>query len=85
MQDDAQTIILGDFNATPDSPEIALLRDANYLDILVDVEPNYTYSSLDPVRQIDYIWLSPDLTAESINIPLAPASDHLGVAATIRP
>ena len=85
VQGDDQTIIMGDFNATPDTPEIALLRDAGYLDILVDVEPNYTYSSLNPDQQIDYIWLTPDLTAESIHIPPEPASDHLGVAATIRP
>jgi endonuclease/exonuclease/phosphatase family metal-dependent hydrolase len=85
VQDDAQTIIMGDFNATPETPEIVLLRDAGFLDILIGVQPNYTYPSLDPDQQIDYIWLTPDLTAEAIHIPLEPASDHLGVAATIRP
>ena len=79
------TIIMGDLNAEPDSPEMQLFHKAGFTDILTNEQPNFTYYSLDPDRQIDYIWLTPDLTADHITIPPIPASDHLGVAATIRP
>ena len=81
----AHTIIMGDFNATPDTPEIALIGQAGFSDILADVEANTTFPSLNSDRQIDYIWLTSDLTADAITIPRSLASDHLAIAATIQP
>ncbi|MCB8942589.1 MAG: endonuclease/exonuclease/phosphatase family protein, partial [Ardenticatenaceae bacterium] len=85
IQNQPHTIITGDFNAEPDSPEAALFHNAGLTDILADIQPNTTFYALGPTRQIDYIWLTPDLTATAIIIPTTPASDHLPIAATLNP
>lgn len=79
------TIILGDFNAEPDAPEIEILRQAGLVDSLVE-EPSsstYTFHSANLHQRIDYIWLSPDLKAQGVYIPFSNVSDHLPVLATI--
>jgi endonuclease/exonuclease/phosphatase family metal-dependent hydrolase len=83
------TVLLGDFNAEPGSPEIALLRQAGLTDAFQaaggspDDEP--TYSSDRPERRIDYLWLSPDLRASDFDATTSTASDHRGVMATVAP
>jgi endonuclease/exonuclease/phosphatase family metal-dependent hydrolase len=84
-QNQVQTVIMGDLNATPDTPEIALIHEAGFSDILAEVEGNSTFPSLNSDRQLDYILLSSDLTADDITIAYSLASDHLAIAATIRP
>jgi endonuclease/exonuclease/phosphatase family metal-dependent hydrolase len=84
-QNQVQTVIMGDLNATPDTPEIVLIHEAGFSDILAEVERNSTFPSLNPDRQLDYILLSSDLTADDITIAYSLASDHLAIAATIRP
>jgi endonuclease/exonuclease/phosphatase family metal-dependent hydrolase len=37
-----------------------------------------------PDRRIDYIWLSPDLAATGFAATTSTASDHRGVAVTVR-
>jgi endonuclease/exonuclease/phosphatase family metal-dependent hydrolase len=82
-------VLLGDFNAVPGSPEIALLRRAGLTDAFqaaggaADDEP--TYSSERPERRIDYLWLSPDLRASDFDATTSTASDHRGVMATVAP
>jgi endonuclease/exonuclease/phosphatase family metal-dependent hydrolase len=76
---------MGDLNATPDTPEIVLIHEAGFSDILAEMERNSTFPSLNPDRQLDYILLSSDLTADDITIAYSLASDHLAIAATIRP
>ncbi len=80
-----RTAILGDFNARPGEPEIEMMRDAGFRDVLdlAGVEPGYTNPATRPVQRIDYIWISPDLTASEVAIPPDPASDHLPVVATL--
>lgn len=80
-----RTIVLGDFNATPDSKEIAMLRDAGLQDAfaLAGQGQGLTWPSSDPKVRIDYIWLSPDLAASDLVIPQSTASDHLGIAVTV--
>lgn len=84
-QQEEQTLIMGDLNAQPDDPEIEMLRQAGLTDALQigGVTPGFTYPAPEPVRRIDYIWLSPDLSASNVVIAPATASDHRGIAATI--
>ncbi len=82
-----RTALLGDLNARPDEPEMMALRRAGLRDVLElgGVSPGTTYPSSQPVKRIDYIWISPDLTATDAVVPRAGGSDHLPVAATIAP
>lgn len=79
------TILMGDLNATPNTPEMQMLEDAGFIEGLAaaGIIPAYTYSSIDPNRQLDYIWYTPDLTATNMVILSSQASDHLGIAATL--
>jgi endonuclease/exonuclease/phosphatase family metal-dependent hydrolase len=81
-----RTLIMGDLNAEPDAPEMVRLRQAGFAQALdlSNVQPGFTYPAIGPNKRIDYIWLTPDLTASQVVIPPDPASDHLGLAATIR-
>ncbi len=81
----AHTLLMGDLNATPDTPEMQLLRDAGFTDAIdaAGITPGYTYSSTDPNRRLDYIWYTADISASEVVINPSTASDHLGVAATV--
>lgn len=81
----SQTVILGDFNAEPADPEIQILKQAGLVDITASIEPPpvYTFHSDDPSQRIDYIWVTPDLTAGEVSVVLSTASDHLPVIAII--
>jgi endonuclease/exonuclease/phosphatase family metal-dependent hydrolase len=80
-----RTIIVGDLNAKPDAPEIAILRDAGLRDAFaaLGTGKGLTWHSLKPNQRIDYIWYSPDLTVRDLAMPQSTASDHLGVAVTV--
>jgi endonuclease/exonuclease/phosphatase family metal-dependent hydrolase len=80
-----RTIIMGDFNAEPDSPEIVFMRGFGLKDVLSSIEPPpaYTYPSEDPYQRIDYIWVSPDLKYSDVSLLTGTASDHFGVMVTI--
>jgi len=82
-----RTVIMGDFNARRDDSEAEMMRRAGLADALdvAGVEPGYTVPAEAPRYRIDYIWLSPDLTATDAVIPASTASDHLPVVATITP
>jgi endonuclease/exonuclease/phosphatase family metal-dependent hydrolase len=79
------SVIMGDLNATPDDPEIQLLRQAGLLDVSAEIGPipHNTYYSAHPDHQVDYIWASPDLRFSDFEIPQTTASDHLPLVATI--
>lgn len=80
-----RAVVMGDLNATPDAREIALLRDAGLRDAfaLAGQGDGFTYSSARPYQRIDYIWVSPDLSARDFVIMPGRASDHLGIAVTV--
>lgn len=81
-----RTVLLGDLNALPDEPEIAMLREAGLVDAFDAAgaePPGYTAPSEDPQRRIDYIWVSDDLSAADFVTRESQASDHFAVAATI--
>jgi endonuclease/exonuclease/phosphatase family metal-dependent hydrolase len=83
------TVLLGDLNAEPGSAEIAMVRAAGLVDAFAAGggrpadEP--TWPSDRPRRRIDYLWLSGDLEASDFAATPGTASDHRGVAVTLRP
>jgi endonuclease/exonuclease/phosphatase family metal-dependent hydrolase len=83
------TVLMGDFNARPGSAETALVEQAGLADAFAvggggpADEP--TWPSNRPNRRIDYIWLSGDLAAGGFTALASTASDHRGLAVTVRP
>jgi endonuclease/exonuclease/phosphatase family metal-dependent hydrolase len=82
-----RTVLLGDLNAEPDDPEMAILRRAGLVDPVEDIEPppKYTWPADHPTVRIDYIWTSPDLTTDNPHVISTTASDHMPVAGEIAP
>ena len=83
--DAPRTVMVGDLNATPDSPEMQMLADAGLVDIsaVIGPTPRYTFYSADPDQQIDYIWTSDDWKPIEFAIPQTTASDHLPLVAVL--
>jgi len=75
-------ILAGDFNASPDAPEIssgmANWRQAS--------SPDFTFPSSEPKARIDYIFYYPDSvwSVDSAFTPHSTLSDHLPVCATLK-
>lgn len=80
-------ILLGDFNALPDSESLAILKAAGWRDVgAADPGPfSPTYPSDDPARRIDTIFLGGG--SETLRTRVAPpwGSDHRAVIADVRP
>lgn len=78
------TLLMGDFNAEPHYPEIALISGAGLLDSWVEAGAGegLTWPATAPYERIDWIWHTPDLPVTSAEIILSTASDHLPVLAT---
>ncbi len=80
----AQQVLVGDFNAPPDAPELAPLWTE-----LVDSwsiagsGDGYTYPTVDPVKRIDYITTSPNIDTIAADVVATEASDHLPVVADL--
>lgn len=79
-----RTIILGDLNAEPDSPEMKMFEDRDLVDVLSGEADILTFHSADLFQRIDYIWLSPDVELISTEVPFSNASDHLGIVADVK-
>ncbi len=79
----AASIILGDFNAEPDSPEMRMLSEAGLRDAwsLAGEGSGFTFSANEPIKRIDWIWHSEDLQPVEIKVIQTRASDHLPVLA----
>jgi endonuclease/exonuclease/phosphatase family metal-dependent hydrolase len=79
------TIITGDMNAEPDSPEIKMFREAYLIDVMSGNIPpaGYTYHSADLFQRIDYIWTTLDLTSRNAKVIQSTASDHLPIIVEI--
>jgi endonuclease/exonuclease/phosphatase family metal-dependent hydrolase len=82
------TVLMGDLNAEPGSAEVALLRRAGLTDAFAAAgggpADERTWPSDRPDRRIDYIWLSGDLAASGFVATTSTASDHRGIAVTVR-
>jgi endonuclease/exonuclease/phosphatase family metal-dependent hydrolase len=73
-------VMLGDLNATPDSPEIAgITEDLVDAWVTAGVGAGYTYDSTTPHARIDYVLSSGDVVARTAAVVTADASDHLPV------
>ncbi|GGW46553.1 endonuclease/exonuclease/phosphatase family protein [Streptomyces griseoloalbus] len=66
-------ILVGDFNAEATAPELAPLWQR-----LRDTAPDGggTYPALDPVKRIDFVTVSPDVTVVGARTVASEASDH---------
>jgi endonuclease/exonuclease/phosphatase family metal-dependent hydrolase len=73
-----RTVLLGDINAQPGTPEIQSLLDAGFIDA-------WTEAGQPERRHIDWILHTPDLMAREVVVIDSPASDHPALAATIVP
>ena len=73
-------VLLGDLNATPDTPEIAGLTD-----LLVDawvtagVGDGFTFDAATPHARIDYVMSSGDVVARTAAVVATDAADHFPV------
>jgi endonuclease/exonuclease/phosphatase family metal-dependent hydrolase len=82
-----KSILLGDLNAEPGAPEIALFEEAGLIDTWREsgVGLGETSSALDPNKRIDWIWHTSDLVGSQSEVIQTLASDHLPVVVQIEP
>ncbi len=77
-------VLLGDLNATPDTPEIAgltgLLVDAW---VTAGVGDGFTFDAATPHARIDYVMSSGNVVARTAGVVTTDASDHLPVVADL--
>ncbi len=80
------TVLLGDFNAEPDSDAILMLRAAGLRDASEQLPEaqRATIVGRGPSRQIDWIFATADLDLDAPAVARSPASDHQPVAVTVR-
>lgn len=78
-------ILAGDMNASPDSPEIGRLSEELTDTFQVAGKGDgFTYPVPDPVRRIDYIFVSGGIQTLSSGVITRRGSDHYGVLSVIR-
>ncbi len=79
------TVLLGDLNAEPHYPEMALPPAAGLVDSWGEAGSGvgFTWSADEPFKRIDWIWHSPDLRAYRAEVVPGLGSDHLPVVAEI--
>ncbi|HEX6498168.1 MAG TPA: endonuclease/exonuclease/phosphatase family protein [Micromonosporaceae bacterium] len=78
--DSGPKVLVGDLNAQPGAPELAALWQD-----LRDTAPGgaNTYPAIDPVKRIDVISVSPDITVVGTHTLATVASDHRPVVADL--
>lgn len=75
---DDPTLLLGDFNAAPEAPELApLWRE------LTAAPTGSTYPADVPVKRIDYVTVSSGIRVRGVSVPSTVASDHRPVFAEV--
>lgn len=81
--DQAYSVLLGDLNAGPGSPEMELIAAAGLQDAwrLAGEGLGYTYTSGNPVKRIDWIWHTDDMSPLEMEVVQTQASDHMPVLA----
>ena len=78
-------VLMGDFNARPGDPPMRFLRNRGYRDAhdLAGSGTGFTSTPANPNKRIDYILLSPGLSAGCTSVPTVRGSDHLPVVSTV--
>jgi endonuclease/exonuclease/phosphatase family metal-dependent hydrolase len=76
----------GDFNATPENPMFDSLRSAGLRDAWTECGSGdgLTYPADNPVKRIDYLWLSAELQCTSAEVVDTRVSDHRPLLVTVR-
>lgn len=82
-KNDLPTVLMGDFNVTPDNPVLDPIRER-----LVDTDafcegPHLSFPTDKPNMKIDYIFVSKHFKVTSCVVPAVVAADHLPVVAEI--
>jgi endonuclease/exonuclease/phosphatase family metal-dependent hydrolase len=73
-------VLLGDLNATPESPEIAAItEDLADTWVAAGEGEGFTYDAATPHARIDYVLTSSDVVAKAAAVVTSDASDHLPV------
>jgi endonuclease/exonuclease/phosphatase family metal-dependent hydrolase len=82
--DPERTFVVGDLNATSETPEITTLTNV-YTDTWakVGVGDGFSYPAEDPHARIDYVLSSPDVTPLRARVVPTDASDHLPVVVDV--
>ena len=71
-----KTILMGDFNVTPDDEVLAPIRERLRDTADLFTEEKLSYPSDVPEKKIDYIFVTPDIEVIGADIPTIVASDH---------
>ena len=74
--EERQCALLGDFNVRPDHPMIAAIGERMTDTAICFEKPLLSFPSTDPVKKIDYLFVTPDLHVTAADIPAIVASDH---------
>ena len=80
---DTPVILMGDFNVEPDDPVLTPIRQKLYDAASSGEGGQNTFPSDQPIKKIDYIFLSDSLTLSSSFVADMIVSDHLPVIADI--
>ena len=80
-QAESPLILAGDFNTTPDGPEIKLL--ANELKDAMSGSNLATFPTKHPGARIDYVFISKNCAIINADTVKSDASDHLAVVAVV--
>jgi endonuclease/exonuclease/phosphatase family metal-dependent hydrolase len=77
-------VLLGDLNATPESPEIAEINK-DLVDAWLEAGEGdgYTFDADSPHARIDYVMSSPNVVAKTAAVVTTDASDHLPVVVDV--
>lgn len=82
-EDPRPSVLLGDFNAQPDSQEIqSLLEQTDLTDTFAQFQDAYSIPSDRPNRRIDYIFTSTSIVDKDQTVIQTEASDHLPIFTT---
>jgi endonuclease/exonuclease/phosphatase family metal-dependent hydrolase len=76
-----RSIVMGDFNAEPSSPVITTLIRSGLRDAAAQfgLGDTRTWPARNAQQRLDYVFLTPDLTASAARVLETTASDHLPV------
>ena len=77
-------VLMGDFNMTPDCPILSPIFEAMKDTATAAAHACLSYPSPEPIKKIDYIFVSRDIEVLSADVPDAVASDHRPHVATVR-
>lgn len=84
-------LLLGDFNAPPESPGMTRIAATGWVDAWAEHcpgAPGHTFASDKPSQRIDYIWVPPTLRGHIRSVAVlaggrAPVSDHCALLASL--